>query len=324
MSVTGNRNVLLGSGAALPNAAGDDQIALGSADATVFVKNALKAGAITASGIILQGPLSVDAGTGGNSGAVATVLTSAGAGVPPTWQAWSAGNFAGVTATFTALGVETANLITVSGVAVGFSAGKLTTGVNNVIVGPYAASRLTAGYDNVAIGAGAMAAAAEANANSNVVIGSRAGAALTSSGCIVIGAGAATNPAAGANQIVLGTANSSLYVQGSLNYHVGDTIVGQGPPNVTFTLSPPLAQFYLIDSTVDAFNIRLPSVSTSKGAVVTFRRTGGTQNPVIFQPTNSEPIYPYNSTSTGVIIFADNRIQTQFICDGTSWYQLVN
>ena len=177
MSVTGNRNVLLGSGAALPNAAGDDQIALGSAAATVFVKNALKAGAITASGITLQGPLFVDAGGGGVAGAATNVLTSAGAGLPPIWQAFvPAGTLTGVTATFTSLGLETAVAATVSGVAVGRAAGlALTTGVNNVIVGPYAAVSLAAGYDNVAIGAGAMAAAADANANSNVVIGSRAG-----------------------------------------------------------------------------------------------------------------------------------------------------
>ena len=134
--------------------------------------------------------------------------------------------------------------------------------------------------------------------------------------------GAALPNTGSSNQIMLGKSTSSLYVQGSLNYHVGDTIVGQASPNVTFTLSPPLAQFYLIDSTVDPFNIRMPSVSTSKGAVVTFRRKDGTQNPVFFQPTGSEPIYPYNSTTTGDINFADNRIQTQFICDGTSWYQL--
>ena len=57
-TILGNRNVLLGSGAALPVEAGDDQIVLGSAAATVFVKTALKAGAITASGITLQGPSS--------------------------------------------------------------------------------------------------------------------------------------------------------------------------------------------------------------------------------------------------------------------------
>jgi hypothetical protein len=320
MSVTGNRNVLLGSGAALPNAAGDDQIALGSAAATVFVKNSLKAGAITASGITLQGPLFVDAGGGGVAGAAATVLTSAGAGLPPTWQALPAGVLAGVTATFTALGVGAASSTTVSGVAVGLSAGMSTTGVNNVIVGPYAAVSLAAGYDNVAIGAGAMAAAADANANSNVVIGSRAGAALTSSGCVVIGAGAATNPAAGANQIVLGTANSSLYVQGSLNYHVGTTIIG-APPDV-YGLASPLAQFYLIDSTANAFSIRMPSVQSSKGAVVTFRRTGTTQHTVTFLPTGSDPIYPDHSTSPGTVTLTTGQRQAQLICDGTSWYQL--
>ena len=219
-----------------------------------------------------------------------------------------AGTLTGVTATFTSLGLETAVAATVSGVAVGRAAGlALTTGANNVIVGPYAAVSLAAGYDNVAIGAGALAAAVDANANSNVVIGSRAGAALTSSGCVVIGAGAATNPAAGANQIVLGTANSSLYVQGSLNYHVGATIVG-APPDV-YGLASPLAQFYLIDSTANAFSIRMPSVQSSNGAVVTFRRTGApaTRHDVTFQRTGSDPIYPDHSTSPGTVTFAARR-----------------
>ena len=138
----------------------------------------------------------------------------------------------------------------------------------------------------------------------------------------MIGAGAATNPAAGANQIVLGTANSSLYVQGSLNYHVGATIVG-APPDV-YGLASPLAQFYLIDSTANAFSIRMPSVQSSKGAVVTFRRTGtSTPHDVTFQQTGSDPIYPDNSTTSGTsVIFVANKNQTQFICDGDAWYQL--
>lgn len=140
---------------------------------------------------------------------------------------------------------------------------------------------------------------------------------------ILLGTGAELPAQSGSNQIVLGTADSSLLIQGSLNYHVGNTIVGQATPNDTFTLSPPLAQFYLIDSTVDPFNIRMPSVSTSKGAVVTFRRTGETQNPVYFQRTGSDPIYPDHSTTSGTsVTFDTNKRQTQFICDGDAWYQL--
>lgn len=320
-TVTGNRNVLLGSGASLPNAAGDDQIAIGSLNATVYVKNALNAGAITASGVTLQGPLLVDAGGGGVPGAATNVLTSAGAGAPPIWQAFApAGSLTGVTSTFTALGLETAVAATVSGVAVGRAAGRaLTTGVNNVVVGPYAATNLAAGYDNVAIGAGAMAAAADADANSNVVIGSRAGAALTSSGCVVIGAGAATIPAAGANQIILGTANSALYVQGSLNYRWGTPITAD------ITLPSPIAQLYLIGNAATAFSITLPSVALqhSVGAVVTFRRTGSSPQKVTFLPTAGDTLYPDHSTiAVASVEFGTNLMQTQFICNGAAWYQI--
>ncbi|NBQ70323.1 MAG: hypothetical protein EBU46_16415 [Nitrosomonadaceae bacterium] len=298
-TVTGNRNVLLGSGASLPNAAGDDQIAIGSLNATVYVKNALNAGAITASGVTLQGPLLVDAGGGGVPGAATNVLTSAGAGAPPIWQAFApAGSLTGVTSTFTALGLETAVAATVSGVAVGRAAGRaLTTGVNNVVVGPYAATNLAAGYDNVAIGAGAMAAAADADANSNVVIGSRAGAALTSSGCVVI----------------------ALYVQGSLNYRWGTPITAD------ITLPSPIAQLYLIGNAATAFSITLPSVALqhSVGAVVTFRRTGSSPQKVTFLPTAGDTLYPDHSTiAVASVEFGTNLMQTQFICNGAAWYQI--
>lgn len=140
---------------------------------------------------------------------------------------------------------------------------------------------------------------------------------------ILLGNGAALPSPRGSNLIVLGTDKSSLLIQGSLNYHVGETITCQAASEIIPIFSP-LAQFYLINSTVGAFSIRMPSVQSSKGAMVTFRRTGTSTSEVTFVATGSEPIYSDHSLSTGPVSFAANKNQTQFICDGTSWYQLVN
>lgn len=66
----------------------------------------------------------------------------------------------------------------------------------------------------------------------------------------------------------------------------------------------------------------MPSVQSSKGTMVTFRRTGSSTHEVTFLATGSEPIYPDHSTSIGTVTFAANKNQIQLICDGTSWYQL--
>jgi hypothetical protein len=69
----------------------------------------------------------------------------------------------------------------------------------------------------------------------------------------------------GNDQIVLGTASSSLLIQGSLNYNVGEMITS------TTVLPAAIAQFYLIGGS-ETFIIRLPLTADCKGAMVTFRR----------------------------------------------------
>ena len=129
----------------------------------------------------------------------------------------------------------------------------------------------------------------------NVIIGSQAASAAgwTGSGCIIIGAGAASVNAAGAGQIILGDINSALYVQGSLNYRWGAQITGN------ITVAAPIAQLYLIGDAAAAFTITLPSVAYlhSIGAMVTFRRTGTSPKTVNFQVLSGETLYPDHSTT---------------------------
>ena len=339
MSISGSYNVVLGSNAAVPNPAASNQIAIGSAAATTYIggPNALICsstglvmdaattltvcgpavvhGKLTASAILMTGELQTGGGGAGSPGAAGSLLVSAGPGAPPAWQVVVPGvtSVSGYTSTFTALGAFTPTApATISGVAIGFHAASgLTTGVNNVVVGPYAAGALTTGHDNVVIGAGAMPYSVSGYAN--VIIGSQA----------AIGAGAASVNAAGAGQIILGDINSALYIQGSLNYRWGAQITGN------ITLAAPIAQLYLVgDSTQSApIIITLPSVAYlhSIGAMVTFRRTGTSPKTVNFTVLSGETLYPDHSTtaqSGSPIVFNTSQMQTQFISNGTAWYQI--
>ena len=132
---------------------------------------------------------------------------------------------------------------------------------------------------------------------------------------ILLGTGAELPETSGSNQIVLGTDESSLLIQGSLNYHVGANIT------VTSALDTTPAQFYLIappDAT--AIIITLPAASINKGVTVIFRRNNNA-NMALVTFVASSSVYPFNGTS-GVVTLGNTQYQTQFVCDGSAWYQI--
>ena len=133
---------------------------------------------------------------------------------------------------------------------------------------------------------------------------------------ILLGTGAVLPAPSGSNQIVLGTAYSSLLIQGSLNYHVGYL-----PITTTSPLDTTPAQFYKIappDAT--AITITLPATSTNKGVTVIFRRTTTNMAIVEFN-ASSGSVYPVNGMS-GTVSLGNTQYQTQFVCDGSAWYQI--
>lgn len=133
---------------------------------------------------------------------------------------------------------------------------------------------------------------------------------------ILLGTGAELPEQSGSNQIVLGTSASSLLIQGSLNYHVRDlSIVGSE------NLEQPPAQFYkisLLPSTL--ITITLPAANLNKGVTIIFRRTNNIMELVTFA-ASSGAVYPFNSMS-GAVTLGTEQYQTQFVCDGSSWYQI--
>ena len=132
---------------------------------------------------------------------------------------------------------------------------------------------------------------------------------------ILLGTGAVLPEVTRSNQIVLGTGASSLLIQGSLNYHVGANIT------VTSALDTTPAQFYKIappDAT--AITITLPATSTNKGVTVIFRRTTTNMAIVEFN-ASSGSVYPVNGMS-GTVALGNTQYQTQFVCDGSAWYQI--
>ena len=136
---------------------------------------------------------------------------------------------------------------------------------------------------------------------------------------ILLGTGAELPDSAGANQIVLGTDKSSLLIQGSLNYRVGDSITSDK------ALEQPPAQFYLIEpptTTYITITITLPAANLNKGVTVIFRRNNGNPATVVFASESN--VYPFNGFGQGTVSLSINppQIQTQFVCDGSAWYQI--
>jgi hypothetical protein len=219
-----------------------------------------------------------------------------------------------------------------SNTAVGFSALSSNGGGNNTAVGYNSLKANTTGGTCVAVGYQSLLR--NTTGQSNVGLGSSAGFNITTTSFnTVVGynsyitgsytqstsIGAFSQPSA-SNQIVLGTSTETLFIQGGLNYKVGTSVT-----STPTTLSTPLSQFYTINASA-ATTIYLPvPSSTYTGAVVIFRRLVGssTTNAVTFSitgtPTNMIS-YSAVAASTSSTL-ASGQYSTQFICDGTNWYQ---
>lgn len=136
---------------------------------------------------------------------------------------------------------------------------------------------------------------------------------------ILLGNGAELPDQTRSNQIVLGTSASSLLIQGSLNYRVGD------PIKLTKNLEQPPAQFYLIEpqgSSYSIITITLPAANLNKGVTVIFRRNNG--NPATVEFASGGDVYPVNGLTPGTALLSLNpfQFQTQFVSSGDAWYQI--
>jgi hypothetical protein len=113
--------------------------------------------------------------------------------------------------------------------------------------------------------------------------------------------------------------NTNKSVTGIHKYTYGTTIDGSG---VVVTLSLPLQSIYLITSS-GATTVRLPTVATSTGVMVTFRRKTNTQVITFGQTGGGSVMVPFNSnTVAGTATLSATQFSTSFTCDGTNWFQL--
>jgi hypothetical protein len=113
--------------------------------------------------------------------------------------------------------------------------------------------------------------------------------------------------------------NTNKSITGIHKYTYGTTIGGTGG---TVTLSLPLQNIYLITSS-GATTVRLPTVATSTGVMVTFRRKTNTEVITFGQTGGGSVIVPFNTvTAAGSASLSATQFSTSFTCDGTNWFQL--
>lgn len=199
---------------------------------------------------------------------------------------------------------------------VGFVAGDsmITTATQNTLIGSDSASALTSGTGNTVMGFGA--AGALLTGQSNTIIGLQAGDLITGSFNTCIGSGSSVPNAANSNQIAIGTGTETMYIQGGFNYRVLNITATGG---ITF----PFPQFFTLTLTA-AVTLTLPTVSiTHRGAVLKFKRNTGafavtftTGGALVFKAFNSVGAF----TATASLPAAN--FYTDFVCDGSGWYQL--
>lgn len=209
----------------------------------------------------------------------------------------------------------------------------LTSGSQNILIGNYVGSNIEDGSGNVIIGTNAGTDVV--SGINNTIIGTQAGN-LISNGSqnIVIGYNAVSSGSLAENEIVLGTHNETLKIQGGLNYKTGGIIThnSTNPPMDLSTLTTPLAQFYLVNDFGGQITITLPNPGLNTyiyaGSIVQFRRYNGTSYSMLINVTagtGSTDVYLYNSASTSstpTVALTTAQFSTTFICGGNHWFQM--
>jgi hypothetical protein len=221
-----------------------------------------------------------------------------------------------------AVGATMSGPLTLSGTVIAASADSIigSTGTTGqVLTSAGAASvywstpiigRTSAAYGNTALGQGATAADVTVDSIRNTAIGYNA---------------AVPYPTRG-GQIVLGTANETVYLQGGLALKVGGNIADPLP---AYLFLRPLAQFYTITATNTNYagTIQLPTPENAAGAVVTFRFVTPANGLVGFDAAggNFYTTVPFaTGAAAGVTTLFTPPAGTyvvQLISDGANWYQ---
>lgn len=194
-----------------------------------------------------------------------------------------------------------------------------STATSNIIMtsGSLASTRDFTTGENVIIGNVAGNSLAVAS-NRNTLVGDAAGSSATGNNNICIGYNSQVPTAASNNQIAIGTATETMYIQGGFNWRVGTQITNSTNGNLSAAV---LAQFYTVAMTAASQTILLPTPTTAayRGARVTFKRK---TNVTVFTITAGAgtPFIPINSITAALSIsVAATVFQVDLVCDGVNW-----
>jgi hypothetical protein len=238
------------------------------------------------------------------------------------------------------------NLTGVRNIAIGYqSLGKNTDGSLNTAIGYQALFENTTGTSNVAVGNGALSnstigsnktsigfgtAIKDISGNNNTYLGYKAD---VSSNTVIYNNSTAigyNSKITASNQIVLGTANETVYIPGQINYNFV-TLTAEAPSYAGSTITTINSNIYFINANElltsyngSIFMIDLPSPTSSSGKRVLFRKKlKNTTFSLKFQSNNSFVFIDLNNNNSAVN--SCNSINcTEFFCDGIYWYQLFN
>lgn len=332
--ISGSRNTLIGYQAALPDSTASDQIVIGSGAAKTYLggpsavsctsSELLLNGGTTLlayGGTTLSGPLNIY----NNSGTPNYVLSYTSATTSPQWVSQIAGTstVSGYTDKFTNIGYGAApiSVAAIPGVAVGYNAlTHLTTGIDNVAVGYLAGHTVSTGSGNTIIGT--SAGAALTTGKFNTIVGSNAGATVSGNNNIIIGHNADIKIPGVDNQIVLGTASGTIFVQRGFNTSIYPDII-----STSVSLTTPLSQCYIVSA--DNNTITLPNPTSSiTGAAPLFRRRDNAPKTITFTTPSGAArianIYHLDNTNSlqTSIQIGQNTFVIQFLCNSEYWYQL--
>lgn len=235
---------------------------------------------------------------------------------------------------------NTANLLTGSNnVGIGYQAGKALRGgaaLGNTLIGSNCGSAVTTGYSNICIGDGAGSGITINNnnviigngsadltsytGNNNVVVGNNSF--VNGSGSYNIIIGSSVNGLSTDDNILIGTATQTLYLQGAFALHIGDTITNSTNGDLTSAFANPLAQFYHVSMSLAGQTITLPNPALPKllGVIVTFKRRTVT-TAFTLTSTGGLGFIPIGSVtlSASPHTVAATVFQVTLMADGVNW-----
>jgi hypothetical protein len=193
----------------------------------------------------------------------------------------------------------------------------ITTSANNTLIGTVAGFGLTTGSSNTMVGFSAGTGCL--TGINNTILGVEAGDNITGNYNICIGSGSTVPTAAGGNQISIGTATETMFIQGGFNWRFGGVITNSTNGNLSGVT---MGQYYTVTMASAAQTITLPNPATAAnlGKVVIFKRK---QNNTAFTLTSTggAGFIPTGSItlSASPHLVATSVYQITLVADGLNW-----